>query len=197
MSSVASFVLAVLALLVVPGPTNTLLAASGAAVGMRKSLKLLPMELGGYLIAIALWGHVIGPLVSSYSVFPTVSKLLASLYLVWSAIQLWRHADASLTDSGGLASPRRVFVTTLLNPKALIFALVIFPQTGLSGQAPYASVFAVIVVAIACGWIFAGTLLARSSRGVATPGMVSRIAAMALGLFAVLLAGSAVAASMG
>jgi threonine/homoserine/homoserine lactone efflux protein len=174
-----------------------LLAASGATVGFRKSLILLPMELGGYLLSIGIWGHVIGPLAAAYSLFPAVSKLLASAYLVGSAVQLWRNAGAELTRGMNPAPPRRVFITTLLNPKALIFALVIFPRGDMAAQAPYAILFSGMVICVACGWIWIGKLIMRSSRGNATPALVSRLAALALGIFAVVLAGSVVGTRIG
>ena len=44
-----SFIIVALALLATPGPTNTLLATSGAASGFRKSLVLLLGEFLGYM----------------------------------------------------------------------------------------------------------------------------------------------------
>lgn len=53
MASIVGFAAALLAILVVPGPTNTLLATSGATVGLARSLPLLVCELIGYEAAIA------------------------------------------------------------------------------------------------------------------------------------------------
>jgi hypothetical protein len=64
------FTLAVLAILGTPGPTNTLLATSGAGVGLRRSLVLLPAEACGYLISILLLGLVLGPVVAASPVEP-------------------------------------------------------------------------------------------------------------------------------
>jgi threonine/homoserine/homoserine lactone efflux protein len=183
---------AVIALLAVPGPTNTLLAVSGAARGVRGSLPLLPMELGGYLVAILAWGQVFAPLSASYPLFTVVSKLLAALYLGWSGIRLWQDGNAQLADKTRLITPSRVGITTLLNPKALIFALVVFPPTDLGRQTPYFIAFSIMVVCIGLGWVGIGALVARSRPDMATPRLVSRLAATALGIFAATLLGSTV-----
>jgi len=172
MTGTWTFVLSVIALLAVPGPTNTLLAASGAAIGPRRSLILIPAEISGYLIAIGCLLAIVQPLAASHPMIPVASKLLASAYLAWT----------------------RLFLTTLLNPKALIFAFVIFPHTALTTLAPYAAIFVVLVAIIGAGWILLGGLIASSAFGTATPRRISRIAAVALGVFATLIASSPVAA---
>ena len=56
-----AFFLAALTLLAAPGPTNTLLAMSGAAAGLRPSLPLIGAALGGYLVSVLTLGLVLGP----------------------------------------------------------------------------------------------------------------------------------------
>ena len=54
------FIGLVISILLTPGPTNTLLASSGIQVGIRKSFRLIPSEAFGYMIAISIWGFLIG-----------------------------------------------------------------------------------------------------------------------------------------
>ena len=127
MTDYLSFSLAAIALLAVPGPTNAVLAAAGATVGLRPSLVLLCGAIGGYLVAIGALTQVVPPLLAGNPAAPVVAKALASVYLVWLAMRLWRDpGDAGVTDSK--ISTSDVFLTTLLNPKSLIFAFVIFPS---------------------------------------------------------------------
>lgn len=122
-----AFAPAVLALLLTPGPTNTLLAASGATVGVRRSLRLVPCEIAGYGISIFVLILLVGPLVAGHAAFGAALRMAAAGYLAWSAVVLWRTAGERFADAPRPISPRRVFTTTLLNPKALVFAFAIFP----------------------------------------------------------------------
>ena len=60
------FFLAVATILATPGPTNTLMATSGATAGIVRSLPLLMAEIAGYLIAILMIRAVLAPLVHAY-----------------------------------------------------------------------------------------------------------------------------------
>ncbi|WEK50760.1 MAG: LysE family transporter [Candidatus Kaistia colombiensis] len=196
MTAMLPFALAVLALLAVPGPTNTLLATSGAAIGMRRSLKLVLAELGGYWLAIGILIQIVGPLAAHHPIVPILSKIVASAYLAWSALALWRNAAREAAPGGEPISVRRVFVTTLLNPKALIFAFAIFPAGDWATLLPFAGLFTALVVGVACAWIALGSGLSRSAAGFATPARVARLAAVALVLFASVIASSAIAAAL-
>ena len=192
MTQELAFVLGVLALLATPGPTNTLLAASGASVGVRRSLKLLLAENAGYIVSITLLAVALGPIVAARPWLETALRLTAAAWLIWCAVQLWRQAGRVLGSYQAPITTRRVFVTTLLNPKALIFALVIFPDTGLTGLVPWLAAFCGLVVIVAVGWIALGSFAARSAGTLATPGRIWRIAAVGLAGFAAVIVGSAV-----
>lgn len=180
------FVLAVLALLATPGPTNTLMAAAGAQRGVRRSLPLLAGELGGYFIAITLWIELVGAAAASQPLVPVIAKFIAASFLLWSAWKLWANAGhADLAQRG--ITLGRVFATTLINPKGLVFAFAIFPHVGFVARLPYLAVFAALVVATAIGWMALGTVAAKSSAGLLTGPRVERITAVALAVFAALL----------
>lgn len=187
MSDWTPFILAVLALLATPGPTNTLMAASGAQRGVSRSLRLLLGELGGYAIAITAWTEIVGAAAASQPLVPLVAKLVAVAFLVWSAWKLWSNAGRSDLAQRGITLSR-VFVTTLVNPKALVFAFAIFPAVGFAERLPFLGVFGALVVATAVGWMGLGALAQRGSAGLLTSALVDRITAVALAVFATLLA---------
>ena len=181
------FILAVLSLLATPGPTNTLLATSGATVGVRRSLMLLVAELGGYLISIAVLRIVLGPVIAAQPVVGIVLKVAVAAYLAWIAVALWRRSEA-LTGEGAV-SLRAVFVTTLLNPKALVFAFGIIP-TDHPELAAYVATFALTVPVVGAGWILIGRAIGAVS-GEKHAAVVRRVASVALVGFAALLVRSA------
>lgn len=184
------FLLAVLALLATPGPTNTLVAAAGAGRGVVASLPLLAGELGGYAVAITLWTEVVGAAAATQPTVFTLSKLIAAAFLLWSAAKLWRLAGTDELPRN-VITIRRVFVTTLLNPKALVLAFGIFPAVGFAGRLPYLAAFGGLVIATAVSWMAFGALVRQSSKGRLTLRTVDRIAAVVLMVFAGLIAASA------
>lgn len=188
MIDLVPFVLAVLALLAVPGPTNTLMAASGAQRGVVPSLPLMAGELGGYFIAITVWIELVGAAAASQPWVPVVAKLVAAAFLVWSAWKLWANAGRADLAQRGITLGR-VFATTLINPKGLVFAFAIFPHVGFVERVPYLAVFAGLVITTALGWMTLGSVAARGAAGLLTSSRVERVTALALAAFGVVLAG--------
>ncbi len=188
-----AFALAVLALLATPGPTNTLLAASGASVGPLRSLRLIPAELCGYLISIVALIFVVGRGIEHNAFAAAALKIAAGLWLAASAAALWRNAGQSVRTADAPVTATRVFVTTLLNPKTLIFAFVIFPPAP-SAFGLWLAGFSALVILVGGLWIVRCAGLARSSGGALTPARIARGATLILLIFASTLAGSAIAA---
>lgn len=178
------FALAVLALLATPGPTNTLLATAGAASGLRRALPLIPAETAGYLISISAIGYLLGPIVAASPTFGLALRLAVGAYLLHVAWQLWHGAGAA--GAAGVVTPGRVFLTTLLNPKAIVFALGIVPL-GAPGGWVYLLAFAGFTGSVALGWIGAGVLMGRAATAAGRSGLVPRVGAAAVSAFAVLL----------
>lgn len=163
------------------------MAASGAQRGLKQSLHLLAGELGGYAVAITVWIEIVGAVAAREPIVGSVAKLVAVAFLFWSAWKLWRTAGHGDFGRQGITLGR-VFLTTLLNPKALVFAFAIFPAVGFVERLPYGAVFAVIVVMTAVGWMALGMLAARGAGGLLTSARVERIAAAAMAVFATALA---------
>jgi threonine/homoserine/homoserine lactone efflux protein len=181
------FVLAVLTILGTPGPTNTLLATSGAAAGVRASLPLVPAEAAGYLIAILAIGLALGPAVAALPLLAAALRLGVGAYLLVLAVRLWQRGGGALVQGGRrVVTPRQIFTTTLLNPKAIVFALGVVP---FSAPRPhlYLLGFAAMLGAVALCWIGAGAALGRAAAGAGRAGMVPRVGAAAVAAFALVL----------
>ncbi len=178
------FALTVLAILGTPGPTNTLLATAGASEGLRRSLTLIPAEAAGYLIAIAALGYALGPLVAASPAIGVALRIAVGLYLLWMACKLWRGGRSGWNER--VITPARVFLTTLLNPKAIIFALGVVPF-GKLPVAPYLAAFTAIATLVALGWIGFGALLGRAVAAKGHSRLVPRLGAAAVASFAMVM----------
>lgn len=179
------FALAVLAILATPGPTNTLLATAGAASGLRRALLLIPAETSGYLIAISVIGLAFGPVVAASPLLALGLRLMVGLYLIHVAWKLWCGAGLPVAGAA-LVTPARIFITTLLNPKAIVFALGVVPF-GAPTWPSYLAAFAGLAAMVALGWIGFGALLGRVAGAAGRPGLVQRIGAAVVSAFAVML----------
>lgn len=174
------FFLAVATILATPGPTNTLMATSGATTGIRRSLLLLAAEISGYLIAIVTVHFVLGQIVAAYPAVGIALKIAVATYLVWLAVKLWRRPLVLTADEHAVTFTN-VLVTTLLNPKALIFALTIIPWSS-AALAWYFAGFAATVIAAGGGWIVLGSVL-RGASGTRA-GYIPKVASVVLVGFA-------------
>ena len=185
------FTATVLALLAVPGPTNSLVATSGAVAGVRRSLKLVPVEVTAYLIAVSVLGLLLRPIMATFPRLAMVLRAIVGIYLLVLAVKLWRQGHRSMvheagSSTAGTIGTTQIFVTTLLNPKAIVFALGIIPFE--SYRLPfYLAGFAVLIAVVATAWIVTGATLGRAAHSRGRGHVVPRIGAATIGAFAIVM----------
>ncbi|MFM2365959.1 MAG: hypothetical protein RIR95_567 [Pseudomonadota bacterium] len=134
----ASF-LAVAALLTMgaisPGPAVLMSARTGLTEGMRTGF-FLAMGIG---IGAVFWAVLaLSGLAVLFQIAPTllwVFKIAGGLYLIWMAVQMWRHAAEPLPDTQAtpprshLSAFRLGIMTQLSNPKPAVLLSAIFIGT--------------------------------------------------------------------
>lgn len=185
--SLTALFLALLGLLMTPGPTNTLLALAGAERGWRRGLLLIPLEVLAYLLVclpLALLGEAV---LSAHPWLGPAIKAVAGAWVAVLAIRLWHLPKA---DGAQSVTAARVFVTTLLNPKALIIGLVLLPGPDMPLRA---LLFVGLVAAVAAIWAAMGACLAGrgdcpARRG---SGLARRLAALWLAVLSASLLANA------
>ena len=157
MSDPIQFTLAALLLLATPGPTNTVMATAGAVNRSESPWLFMLAELCGYLAIIILARLALLPLINTYPWIGIVLKGCIVAFLLYTAIKLW-HTHSPTEGAPDHISARIVFLTTLLNPKGLIFAIAIIPHRHAMLFGFFAG-FALLVLAVGGCWFIAGRTL--------------------------------------
>lgn len=189
------FISLVVTILLTPGPTNTLLASSGIETGIKKSLKLIPAEVMGYLIAITSWGILIESISATLPILPPLLKLLSASYIIYLALKLWKTSTAEVDLNQPSISAKSLFCATLLNPKALLFASAIFPAAAWSELSVYAvhmALFLSLITPIALFWVFIGSVLVSNKISWLNQKNLQRTASVVLMGFSIPLSYSAI-----
>lgn len=187
-----NFSLAVLLLLVTPGPTNTLMVLAGYQRGIARALPLIAAEIFGYLTVIIPVASLAAPLFQEWPLLGQGLKLVAGCWVLFLALRLWQ-ADPQARQQRPVGA-RGVFITTCLNPKALIIALVLLPHGNVLTLAPWLFLFSGLVVLAAGCWIAVGHRIARTDKPFLKPRVIHRAAAAGLLVFAVVLTGTSLSA---
>jgi threonine/homoserine/homoserine lactone efflux protein len=171
--------LTIAAVLLTPGPTNTLLFLAGSRDGVRRSLRLIAAEWIGYIIAIGVWCAFLALAAALAPWAPAVARACAATYIAYSAVKLWRTApDAGKAGSAAIG-PRALFFVTLLNPKAFFFATVVFPplSDGAAALLQAYALFTSLLLPIAALWIAMGAAVLAYPSATPRQPLVHRIAA--------------------
>jgi threonine/homoserine/homoserine lactone efflux protein len=134
-SHLAGFVVAAVAILVVPGPSVLFVVTRGVALGRRAALVTMLGNEAGALVHVVAVALGVGAIVARSVLLFNVLKLVGAAYLVYLGISAIRHRRNLAAE---LARPRRRlssgrlwrdgFVVGVTNPKTTLFFLAVLPQ---------------------------------------------------------------------
>ena len=163
------FVLAMIAVLMIPGPTNALLASSAHQQGLAKTSLLVPAELFGYFYAINLWVLLIHLSTPTWHYLIDLLHALSAVYVFWLAFHLWKSSHLEKHNQRFTSiRPKQLFFSTLKNPKAVLFAAGIFPYEAWDNPTNFFLVFAVfslVLLPTALFWMsFGRAILSGESK---------------------------------
>lgn len=183
--TLSAFLSAVLGLLLTPGPTNTLMGLAGASGGLRRAMRLIPAEVAGYLTMILPLAFVGHELLARYPQAGHAVTLAAAAWVMVLAVKLWGRGSLGL--AGGAVTARRVYATTVLNPKALIIGLVLLPAPVAAEFWFHVGLFCATAAMVALIWGGAGAVTRQGSRGAGRVQLVQRAASVWLAMVSVML----------
>ncbi|QJI19311.1 MULTISPECIES: LysE family translocator [unclassified Pseudomonas] len=175
-------------LLLMPGPTNTLLLRSGVLSGFRRAWTLSLLECLAYLLQISFWGYLLSHMGASAPWCLKVMQFVSICYLAKTSYCLWREPTAGLPAiPGAQVSRRQFFLLTLINPKGLLVVSFIVPvqtfaDTALYGQ--FVMQFTAVVIPVGCAWVLFGARIKRSGHAWLTPQNINRTASVVISCFA-------------
>lgn len=183
----AAFVVASVALLLIPGPTILLVIGHSLGAGRRGSRwraigrDALPLVAGvalGDLTAMTLSLAGLGALLAASATLFALLKWAGAGYLVWLGVTLWRAPvdGGAAPPPGARRAMRDAYVVTALNPKGIAFFVAFVPQF-LDAAHPFLPQAAVLVatfVGLAALNAMAYALLAGRLSGAVTRPAVRR-----------------------
>ena len=172
----------VVVILLCPGPTNTLLMAAATRSGIWRSLPLLAAELTGYLTAMLTIEALLGRYVRAAENATTALRIVAAAYLLLLSVRTW---VGHKTQNRAVASWRTVLVTTLCNPKALVFAQLLLLESG-PARDSFLLEFICCVPFFGTLWICAGHFVAQLG-GLRVSRLTPKVTSVVLAAFSLLL----------
>lgn len=134
--NLTQFVLASVAIILVPGPSVMFVIARAVAWGrMTAVITALGNALGMLLLSVFI-AVGLGPLLQKYALLLIVVQVLGGIYLIHLGIDAWRHRQEHADDMVKIEEVkpssyqilRQGFTVGALNPKALVFFSAVFPQ---------------------------------------------------------------------
>lgn len=132
LSTLLTFIVAVLILFLSPGPNMFFVLSHGIAHGSRGGIAAGLGIVGADLILTFLTATGVTALIAAWSASFDILRIIGAIYLVWLAISGIRSSGqpklSKAQDIPVLEIARRAMLNSLLNPKALLFFMLFLPQ---------------------------------------------------------------------
>ncbi len=129
------FIIAVLALMSTPGPSQLLMLSNSATYGLKNSVATIVGDLSANLLQMIIATVGIGLLIASFDNILIYIKWIGVIYLVWNALKLMLSKKQNANNykkSNNKKIYRKLFLqgflTSASNPKAILFFAALFPQ---------------------------------------------------------------------
>ncbi len=129
----AAYLVACLVIIIVPGPTVTLIIANSLKHGSRAGLLNVAGTQAGLAIMIAVAGIGLSSVIAAMGHWFDWVRLAGAAYLIWLGWKMYRSAGAAAGSAIEARPPRGGFflqglLVALSNPKTLLFFGAFFPQ---------------------------------------------------------------------
>lgn len=183
---------ALLLLLIIPGPTNTLLFRAGMMFGFSSSRRLAFIESIAYMIQVSLWGVAL-LYVSAYAPWAIkIIQVCAAGYLFYTSYTLWRNKNITFGEDKDQFSWQHFFLLTLINPKGLlIFSFIAHDSTftELGNYVKFMVALLFVTFTVVFAWIYLGARFKDPKQSQRTTLKINRVTALAIFCFASIIIG--------
>jgi threonine/homoserine/homoserine lactone efflux protein len=128
-----AYIAAAALVLVIPGPTVTLVISYALGAGRGAALAIVAGVALGDLTAVTLSLAGLGAILSASAELFMVVKWIGAAYLVFLGVQIWRMPPVAQQAEGAPLHARRkmllhAWAVTALNPSAIVFFVAFLPQ---------------------------------------------------------------------
>ncbi|AOO83537.1 LysE family translocator [Bosea vaviloviae] len=129
----AAYLVACLVIIIVPGPTVTLIIANSLKHGSRAGLQNVAGTQAGLAIMIGIVGIGLSSVIAAMGHWFDWLRLAGAAYLIWLGWKMFRAAGGREDNAAPAKAPRGGFflqgvLVALSNPKTLLFFGAFFPQ---------------------------------------------------------------------
>lgn len=179
------FAAGVFTLLILPGPTNAILAMASQGLTLGRAIMLLGTVVSAYLAIVLPVSGLAGPFLHDHPPVAQGVKLASATWVFYLALRLWGVGSSPVE----VMSIRQLAITTLLNPKALIIGLTMIPPPQDTSAMATAATLAFIVLLASSIWLLTGRIVLGSEKQ--TPLLARRCGSATLLVFSAVLTFSA------